>query len=182
MSGSTRIRITVAITALLAGGAIAAASLAIAKSTTTLQTANNSSLGETLVVNGGGRTLYALSPETTHHLLCKSKTCRNFWPPLKVSKNAKLTAAPGIKGKLGKLHRNGFYQVTLGGKPLYTYGGDSKKGQANGNELKSFGGTWHVIAGPAQKHNPGTTSTTSTTTTTTTTMSTTTTTPIYSWG
>jgi predicted lipoprotein with Yx(FWY)xxD motif len=169
MSRSRRIRITVALTALLAGGAIAAASLAIAKSTTTLQTANNASLGKTVVVNAGGRTLYELSPETSHHLLCKSKTCFGFWPPLKVSKNAKLTAAPGIKGKLSTIHRNGFYQVTLGGRPLYTFSEDNKKGQANGNGIKSFHGTWHVIASSTQQHDPGTTSTTTNTTTTTTT-------------
>jgi predicted lipoprotein with Yx(FWY)xxD motif len=168
MSRSRRIRFTIAVTALLAGVAVAAASLAIAKSTATLQTANNSSLGKTVVVSSSGRTLYALSPETAHHLLCKSKSCFGFWPPLKVSKNAKLTAAPGVEGKLSTLHRSGFYQVTLGGKPLYMFSGDKKKGQANGNGIKSFGGTWHVIATSASKQDTPTTTTTTTQTTTST--------------
>jgi predicted lipoprotein with Yx(FWY)xxD motif len=170
MTRSNRLRITIALTALVAGAGLAAVgSLAFAKSTTTLQTAHNASLGETVVVNTRGRTLYKLSPETAHHLLCKSSQCFMFWPPLKVSKNAKLTAAHGIKGKLGKIHRNGFYQVTLGGDPLYTFAEDQGKGQANGNGIKSFGGTWHVLTTSTAKHTPTTTTTMSTTTSSTTT-------------
>jgi predicted lipoprotein with Yx(FWY)xxD motif len=163
MSRSTRLRITIVLTALFAGAAIA--SLAFAKTTTTLQTARNSKLGETIVVGSNGRTLYALKPETTHHLLCKNSQCFQFWPPLKVSKNAKLTAASGVKGKLGKLHRDGFYQVTLGGDPLYMFAEDSGKGQANGQGIKSFGGTWHVIATSSSKHDTTTTTTTTSSTT-----------------
>jgi predicted lipoprotein with Yx(FWY)xxD motif len=166
MSRSNRRRITIVLTALIAGGAIA--SIALAKSSTTLQTAHNSKLSETLVVSASGRTLYELKPGAG----CKSKSCFQFWPPLKVSKNAKLTAAKGIKGKLGKSHRDGFYQVTLGGDPLYTFAGDSGKGQANGNGIKSFGGTWHVIATSASKQGPPTSTMTMTMTTTQSTTST----------
>ncbi len=155
-------RITIVFAALIAGGAIAG--MAFAKTTTTLQTAHNAKLGETIVVNAGGLTLYELKPGAG----CKSEKCFMFWPPLKVSKNAKLTAAKGIKGKLGKLHRDGFYQVTLGGDPLYTFFGDErKKGKATGNGATSFGGTWHVIATSASKKDTPTTTTTSTTTSST---------------
>jgi predicted lipoprotein with Yx(FWY)xxD motif len=109
MTHSNPRRITIVLAALVAGGAIAALTgIAFAKSTPTLQTAHNSKLSETIVVSANGRTLYALRPETAHHLLCKNSQCFSFWPPLKVSKNAKLTAASGIKGKLSKLHRDGF--------------------------------------------------------------------------
>jgi predicted lipoprotein with Yx(FWY)xxD motif len=161
MSRSIRLRITIVLTALIAGGVIA--SLAFAKTTTTLQTAHNSKLSETIVVSASGRTLYELKPGAG----CKSKSCFQFWPPLKVSKSAKLTAAKGVKGKLSRVHRDGFYQVTLAGNLLYTYAGDSGKGQANGNGIKTFGGTWHVIATSASKQDPPTTTTTTTTTSTT---------------
>jgi len=165
MSTSSRNRrialVAVAVLACLA----ALAALALAKSTSTLGTAKVSSLGETIVVNAGGRTLYELSPETSHHLLCKSSQCLSFWPPLKVTKNGKLSAGKGITGKLGKLHRAGFYQATLGGRPLYTFSEDQSKGEANGNGIKSFGGTWHVIkAEGSSKTAPATTTTTTTTT------------------
>jgi len=41
---------------------------------------------------------------------------------------------------------NGALQVTLGGLPLYRYSGDHAKGEANGQSIHSFGGTWHVLS------------------------------------
>jgi predicted lipoprotein with Yx(FWY)xxD motif len=171
---------TAVLVAVIAGVVVAAfAGLALARGSTTLKTSKIGS--RTVVVASNGRTVYVLKPETSRHLLCKSSSCFQFWPPVKVSKNAKLSAAPGIKGKLGKLHRDGFYQVTLGGAPLYTFSGDSGKGMVNGEGIKTFGGTWHVIAvkGSAKRT---TTSTGTTTTTMTTTSPTTTTTNPYYWG
>jgi predicted lipoprotein with Yx(FWY)xxD motif len=114
----------------------------------TLGSASNSTLGEQIVVDAHGRTLYALSPETAHHLLCKSSECLKFWPPLTVrSSKTKLLAAPGVHGHLAILRRsNGVLQVTLGGLPLYRYSGDQAKGEANGQSIHSFGGTWHVVS------------------------------------
>lgn len=114
----------------------------------TVGSASNSTLSEQIVVDAQGRTLYALSPETTHHLLCKSSECLKFWPPLTVhSRETKLKAGPGVRGRLAILRRsNGVLQVTLGGLPLYHYSGDHAKGQANGQSIHSFGGTWHVLS------------------------------------
>jgi predicted lipoprotein with Yx(FWY)xxD motif len=110
----------------IAGFALAAVTgLALASTgSKTVKTAHNKKLGKTIVVDSKGLTLYHLAPETTHHLLCKNQACFSFWPPYKVAKNAKLTKGTGIKGKLGKFHRHGFWQVTRGGKPLYHYSGD----------------------------------------------------------
>jgi predicted lipoprotein with Yx(FWY)xxD motif len=138
-----------AVVTLVAGFALAAlAGLALAKPPATLGTAKNSTIGKTIVVDARGLTVYELRPETTHHLLCTKATgCFQSWPPVKVaSAKTKLTAAHGVKGKLGILHRNGIFQVTLGGHPLYRFAGDaSKKGMANGHGIHSFGGTWHVV-------------------------------------
>ncbi len=101
--------------------------------------------GKTVVVNGKGRTLYVLSPETAKHVLCKS-SCLPYWPAVTTTKAAKLKAGAGVKGKLGKLNRGGGkFQVTLRGLPLYTYIGDSARGDATGEGVTSFGGTWHVV-------------------------------------
>jgi predicted lipoprotein with Yx(FWY)xxD motif len=160
-------RVTVLGLALLVGFALAAlGSLAFAKThRTTLKTAHNAMVHKTIVVDSKGLTLYHLVPETTHHLLCKTSTCFTIWPPYKVSKNAKLTKATGIKGKLGKLHRHGFWQVTLGGVPLYHYSGDNgRKGSANGEGIPDPPGTWHVVkaSGSAKSTHTTTTSSTST--------------------
>jgi predicted lipoprotein with Yx(FWY)xxD motif len=157
-------RLVLPLIAGVAGLALAALTgLAMAKTHTTLGTASNATLGKTIVVDSRGLTVYELKPETSHHLLCKTKACFNFWPPVKVaSAKTKLTAAAGVKGKLGILHRAGIFQVTLAGHPLYRFSGDSaKKGMATGQGIKGFGGTWHVVTASS-------TQTTMTTTTNTT--------------
>jgi predicted lipoprotein with Yx(FWY)xxD motif len=158
--------LTVAVAA-VAGFAVAVlASIAIAKTVTkdTIKTASNAKIGATLVVGANGMTLYELSPETSHHLLCTTQQCLQFWPPLKVkSAKAKLAKAPGIKGKLGILHRHGFFQVTLGGRPLYFFSGDKAKGNANGQGIPDAGGTWHVVKASGAPAGGGPTTSTSTT-------------------
>ncbi len=135
--------VTLAVVAMFAAMALAASSAA-----PTVRSATNAKFSEMIVVDAHGRTLYALSPETTHHLLCKSSECLKVWPPLTVhSSKTKLTAGAGVDGHLGILRRsNGMFQVTLGGLPLYHFSGDSAKGAANGENIHSFGGTWHVIS------------------------------------
>jgi predicted lipoprotein with Yx(FWY)xxD motif len=166
----TRRSISVLI-AVIAGFTVAGLTgLALAKSGPTLSAAQNATIGKTIVVDSHGLTVYELSPETTHHLLCtKANGCFKFWPPMTVSSaKSKLTAATGIKGKLGILHRNGVFQVTLAGRPLYRFAGDaSKRGKANGQGLHGFGGIWHVVTASAPQPTMGTPTTTMSTPTTT---------------
>jgi predicted lipoprotein with Yx(FWY)xxD motif len=138
--------VTVVAATLVFAGSLAAMAFA-AGGAVTVSSASNSTLGEQIVVDAHGRTLYALSPETTHHLLCKSSECLKFWPPLTVrSSKTKLLAGPSVHGHLAILRRsNGVLQVTLGGLPLYRYSGDQAKGAANGQGIHSFGGNWHVV-------------------------------------
>ena len=150
------------------------ATLAIAKTAKKakplVKTAHNASLGATIVVDPNGMTLYELKPETSKHLLCASSLCIHFWPPAKVGKTTKLAKGPGVEGSLGRLHRTGFYQLTLDGHPLYHFSLDKHKGSVGGNGLMTFGGTWHVVKGSSSSKST-TTTTTSTTTSTTTTSS-----------
>jgi predicted lipoprotein with Yx(FWY)xxD motif len=142
-----------------AGVALLAASLAamaLAAGSPTVSSLSSAKLKETIVVNAQGRTLYWLSPETTHHLLCKTNECFKFWPPLTVSSShTKLEAGPGVHGSLGILHRDGIFQVTLRGMLLYRYYEDHAKGQVNGQGIKSFGGTWHAVTAAADPPKKG---------------------------
>jgi predicted lipoprotein with Yx(FWY)xxD motif len=153
------------------GAAAIAASVAMAAAgTRVVGAASNSTLRETVVVDAHGRTLYALHPESTHHLLCKTHACLQAWPPLTVhSGNVKLTAGHGVEGHLGLLRRgNGKWQVTLRGMPLYRFSGDSMQGEANGEGIKSFGGTWHAVTAQTKSTaQPGTQPPTSSTPSTT---------------
>jgi predicted lipoprotein with Yx(FWY)xxD motif len=147
-SAKPRRRAWLGMGALVAVGLVTLAATALGASTSlTLTSASNSALGKRVVVNPQGRTLYTLSPETSRHLLCKSRACMTIWPPLTVkSAKTKLKAGSGVKGTLAILRRsNGTLQVTLNGRPLYRYAGDSAKGQANGEGIESFGGIWHAV-------------------------------------
>lgn len=153
----------------IAGFAIAAlVGVALGKSIT-LGVAKNIKVGtkkESIVTNHKGVTVYVLTPETTHHLLCTSSLCLSFWFPLKVPSAKTKLSAPGIKGKLGTTHRKGFFQVTLSGHPLYMFKLDNgKKSVANGDKIMSFGGTWHVITVKTKRATNSPTPTTGTTTT-----------------
>jgi predicted lipoprotein with Yx(FWY)xxD motif len=131
----------IAITAVLVPAGAVAAQAASSKSIT-LKSESASGMSINVLAAPSGRTLYRLKPETARHVLCKTD-CLQFWPALTVkSKKTKVKLPDGIKGKIGYLKRGKRYQVTLGGKPLYTYSGDSATGQVNGQNIKTFGGTW----------------------------------------
>jgi predicted lipoprotein with Yx(FWY)xxD motif len=148
-----RPRVNLKLSAFLAMLAFAGSLTAIALASTpslSIGSASNPSLGRQVLVNTQGRTLYALSPETASHLLCKG-ACFSSWPPVTVhSRSAKLKAGTGVHGHLALLRRSkGTWQVTLAGHPLYRYSGDQAKGDANGEGIKSFGGTWHAVTASA---------------------------------
>jgi predicted lipoprotein with Yx(FWY)xxD motif len=142
--------------AMLAAAAFAAAGALAAAGTFKISSVTNAKLGERVVVNAQGLTLYALSPETTSHLLCKSSQCLAFWPPVTVpSRKTKLKAVAGVQGRLGILRRsNGVLQLTLRGLPLYRFAKDHAKGETNGQGIASFGGTWHVVSASASSTKP----------------------------
>jgi predicted lipoprotein with Yx(FWY)xxD motif len=179
------------VVALALGAAFAA--MALASSPATVGSASSTTLGQRLLVNAKGRTLYVLTPETSRHLLCTSSECLKFWPPLTVpSRGTKLVRGAGVHGRLGVLQRkNGMLQVTLNGLPLYRFAEDHASGEVNGQNFKGFGGIWHVLglsgapssAAPVSASAPApSTPTTSTSTTSTPTMTTpTTTTPGYQY-
>jgi predicted lipoprotein with Yx(FWY)xxD motif len=86
-------------------------------------------------------TLYTFSKDTTGKSNC-SGACAQNWPPAK--------SAPGVDGKITRIKRSdGTTQVALDGHPLYRYAGDTKPGDANGNGLNVFGGTWKTAGSSA---------------------------------
>jgi predicted lipoprotein with Yx(FWY)xxD motif len=142
------------------------ASMAIAKSFT-LKVANNVHVTnaaaamfavkpvnthEAVAVGPSGFAVYTFQGETTHHLICKktsnsSTNCWAFWPPVSPSSTS-VTKQSGISGKLGTFRNHGTLQLTLNGQPLYYFTPDltgHNKHQANGDELKTFGSTWHIV-------------------------------------
>lgn len=165
--GRRRLLATTGVAVLAAGGVSVGLALG-AGGSPTLKSSHVSKLNENVVADSSGRTAYTLSGESKSHLKCTSSTCTQIWQPVTVhSRTAKLKAGKGVHGKLAVLSRGmNVFQVTLGGKPLYRFSGDSGPGQANGEGITSFGGTWHVVkasASPSGSTHTNTQQSTSTT-------------------
>lgn len=134
----------VASTALAVGGlTVLTAAAPAATRHLTLKSESVAALHAHVLAAPNGRTLYRLKPETSHHLLCTSSVCLSIWHPLTVSsKSEKVRLPHGMHGHAHLFKRGHKFQVMLGSDPLYTFAGDSAKGQANGRGIQSFGGTW----------------------------------------
>jgi predicted lipoprotein with Yx(FWY)xxD motif len=112
---------------------------AAATSKSVAKQADNASLGRTVLTTTKGRTLYSLSAETKGRFICTG-ACVSTWHPLLVPAGVKPTGPV----KLGTIERpEGKTQVTFKGRPLYSFAGDSKAGDANGEGIKDVG-TWHA--------------------------------------
>jgi predicted lipoprotein with Yx(FWY)xxD motif len=137
----------------LAAGILLTSSLAGARissgTKTVVKEGGNPAADNGFLTNLKGRTLYTLSNERSR-FVCKG-ACLQSWPPLVIGTDLKPTGA----AKLGTRARpDREIQVTYKGRPLYTYAGDTKKGDTNGEGLKTGGGTWHVAGTPQVAQQP----------------------------
>ncbi len=101
--------------------------------------------GQSVLVNASGQALYVSDEEADGNVLCVSDGCLAFWEPL-VSDSGEPSG--DVSGELSTVQRpDGDDQVTLDGRPLYTFSEDSA-GEVNGDGLAdTFDGqtlTWHV--------------------------------------
>ena len=103
----------------------------------------------TVLVNGSGMTLYLLTSEKGGTLTCNDDNgCTKVWPDTELPSGVTAPVAGSgidasrlstIKGPSGSLY------ITYAGWPLYTFSGDSGPGQAHGEGIQSFGGTWETL-------------------------------------
>jgi predicted lipoprotein with Yx(FWY)xxD motif len=111
-----------------------------------------------VVVDGHGFTVYVLTSAAKKNVPCTDASgCTGVWPdpPLPKGMSA-ATADTGLDASLlgtTKLSDGETYP-TYNGYLMYEYSGDNP-GQANGQGLKSYGGTWYVLSASG---NPVTTS------------------------
>ena len=102
--------------------------------------------GGKVLVDSTGAALYTNDQDGSRPT-CVSKDCVAIWVPLTVPTGQQPTAGPGVGGTISTVPVGaGEDQVTLNGKPLYTFALDGR-GQAHGNGFKdNFDGrnfTWH---------------------------------------
>src|SRR4051794_31256774 len=99
----------------------------------------------TILTDGDGQSLYSFAADTKGVSNC-SGSCASYWPPVPVT-GAVPKDPQGVTAQLGELTRDdGTKQLTVDGLPMYTYVGDSAKGDTNGQGLNQSGGLWWVVA------------------------------------
>lgn len=98
----------------------------------------------TVLVDSEGMTLYDFHKDKGSKSACYG-ACAAAWPPLLTEGNPQAQGAAD-RSLLGTTKRNdGTIQVTYDGWPLYTYAGDQKPGDANGNDISQYGAQWYAL-------------------------------------
>jgi predicted lipoprotein with Yx(FWY)xxD motif len=103
---------------------------------------STTALGD-VIVDGGGKTVYAFLPDSAGTPTCYDK-CATSWPPLLADAGATLTVGAGLDAsKLTSVDRtDGTKQVKYGDWPLYYFSGDAAAGDTNG---QGVGTNWYVV-------------------------------------
>lgn len=97
-----------------------------------------------VLVDAEGFTVYDFHKDKGATSSCYG-ACAGVWPPL-LSEGEPQSGEGASASKLGTAKRkDGTVQVTYAGHPLYTYTADTKPGEANGNDIDSFGGEWYAL-------------------------------------
>src|SRR5438309_3111515 len=127
------------------GGTTTASSPASGGTGSNTISTGSTSLG-TVLTNARGFTLYYLTTEQGGVDKCTNQSgCSAVWPGLTPPSGGSASAASGATGQVSVITASdGSKEVTYNGWPLHTFAMDSQAGQANGQGIVSFGGTWHV--------------------------------------
>jgi len=97
-----------------------------------------------VIVDSKGFTLYDFHKDKSGKSSCYGG-CEQVWPPL-TTEGEPQVGEGAMASKLGTTKRkDGTLQVTYAGWPLYTYEADKKPGEANGNDIDSFGAQWYAL-------------------------------------
>lgn len=116
----------------------------------TIATADVTGVGTVLVNAKDGRTLYLLTSEQGGKLTCTDENgCTKVWPDTELPSGVSAaTAGSGVQASLlGTVKSaDGNLYVTYASYPLYEFAHDTAAGQANGQGITSFGGTWWAVS------------------------------------
>jgi predicted lipoprotein with Yx(FWY)xxD motif len=117
------------------------ASPSVGASTAELKTAETS-LG-TIVVDGKGMTAYYFDKDTANSgkSVCTGECAAN-WPAIVAT--SETPTVEGVTAEVGTITGvDGKPQITIDGRPVYLFAGDSKAGDVAG---QGVGGVWYVVA------------------------------------
>jgi len=117
-----------------AGGSAAAT----AAGTPTVSELANAKIGKPILVDQNGMTLYVWDNDKTAGKADCTAGCAQIWPPLYVTGTP--TYGTGVNAAMFSTVTgpNGQKQLAVNGKPLYRWTGDTKKGDATGQNVNGF--------------------------------------------
>lgn len=123
-------------------------SSAAATGTATLALATNAKIGQQILVNAAGHTVYMYVPDGTSTTSKVPAAIKANWPA--VTATGTPTAASGLdQTKLAvSAQADGSQQASYGGHLLYTFIKDTAPGDANGEGL---GGVWYAVLASGAK-------------------------------
>jgi predicted lipoprotein with Yx(FWY)xxD motif len=106
-------------------------------------------LGSVLV--DGTKTLYTFDADKPNSMKSScAGDCLNDWPPVLVT--GAVPKVMGVTGTLGTISAaGGAKQLTIDGRPLYTFSGDRAAGDVKGQGVNEFGGLWWAVAPSGSK-------------------------------
>jgi predicted lipoprotein with Yx(FWY)xxD motif len=114
-----------------------------ASSAATLGLASNAKIGQQILVDSAGRTVYLFVPDGAATASRVPAAIKVIWPP--VTSPGSPAAGPGLdQGKISvAVQSDGTRQVAYNGHLLYTFARDTAPGQANG---QGAAGIWYVLS------------------------------------
>lgn len=102
-----------------------------------------------VLTSAEGHSLYVFSGDTKGRSSGCADWCADMWPPV----TGGAVAGEGLRSELiGSIQRpDGTTQTTYNGWPLYRYVGDEAPNQYRGQDIRSFGGEWHLLSPAGDK-------------------------------
>jgi len=94
-----------------------------------------------ILTTPAGLTLYYLTSDSASAPKC-SAACLTHWPPL--LSTGQLALPSGVSGTLTAVQNPNGNQVAYNGHLLYMFANDKSQGDAKGEGINAFGGTWHA--------------------------------------
>jgi predicted lipoprotein with Yx(FWY)xxD motif len=110
--------------------------------TVAVATATIAGSSEKFLTTPAGMTLYYLTSDSTTAPKC-SAACLTHWPPL-TSTTGQPALPAGVPGTLTVVQNANGSQVAYNGHLLYQFANDKSPGDAKGEGINAFGGTWHA--------------------------------------
>ena len=99
-----------------------------------------------VVVEAKGFTVYDFHKDKGATSSCYGE-CAKVWPPVLTDGEPQVGEGANLALLGIAMRKDGSKQVTYAGHPLYTYEADKKPGEANGNDIDSFGAEWYALKG-----------------------------------